>query len=100
MPRNKIVVAILSSSIFYILDISMMNLVYPLIAFACLASGSTANPFYTNSSATTHIATSTSSSANKAQTDTNSTVPNSPIGLTSWSGLGCKHDQSNAQIHS
>lgn len=66
----------------------MMNLVYLLIAFAYLASGSTADPFYTNSSATTHIATSTT---NKAPTDTNS-----PIALKSWSGLSCKHDQSNS----
>lgn len=72
-----------------------MNLVYSLITFAYLALGSIINPLYTNSSATTYIATSTSLAANNALTGTNSTIINFPIRLKSWLRLDYKHDKLN-----
>jgi hypothetical protein len=79
----------------------MMNLVYSLIAFSCLAASSAVKPLYNSCSVatvtiyiatvTTYIATAATSSARtNSSMGTNSTAAHSPIAIYTWQGLGCK----------
>lgn len=88
----------------------MMNLIYSILAFTCLAGGSAvkssnssavtnASVTTVNTSGITYIAATPTSAITKYSLDVNQTAISYPLGIQKWAGQGCKYNQLCSNLH-